>query len=233
MTGPLFLSAWLAAGAAVTPAPPVAAGVDAAVRAIVAAVQARMGAHADVAVDSVIALRAPAGTVVDAVPMPGAKLGGALRFVFRAASPGDESRLTPAGHADVTLRVVVEHAHAAKPLKRGDRLERADVVAVTHAVTTGALKPLPTTDDALHARALRDLPADACLARQALALMPAVVAGDDVVAVMRAGGVEVRADLVAVDSGQRGATVRVSNPQSRRTFRARVVARGLVEISHE
>jgi flagella basal body P-ring formation protein FlgA len=45
--------------------------------------------------------------------------------------------------------------------------------------------------------------------------------------------VEVRAALVAVDSGAVGSEVRVMHPESRRTMRARVTGRAEVEIRHD
>ncbi len=233
MRVPSLLLAWLAA--ATTPAVPVGVPTEMALRAVVAAVQVRMGADAEVLVDHVHEVRLDGGALVDAVPAPGAKLGTAVRFVLRGAGAtgADPARMTPVGHATVTLRVVADHAHAARAVRRGAALEAADLVPARHGFDAGALRRPPTFENALHGRVLRDLPAGACLTHQAFAATPAVRAGGDVVAVMRAGGIEVRADLVAVDSGQPGDRVRVTNPKSRRTFQARVVSRDLVEISHE
>lgn len=231
-----LLSLFLAALAVTPPAAPAArVSAEAATRAIVAAVQARMGTDADVLVDAVRDVTMTGGPLVDAVPAPGATIGGATRFVLRGAgaTSGDRSRLLPLGYATVTLRVVVAHAHSARAVRRGAAFAAADLTPVRHVFAAGPLKRLPTTDDALHGRALRDLPAGACLTPQTFAPTPAVRAGADVEAVMRSGGIEVRAALVAVDSGEPGNTVRVVNPQSRKTFRARVVARDVVEISHE
>lgn len=233
MRVPSLLLAWLAA--ATTPAVPVGLPTEMALRAVVAAVQVRMGADADVLVDHVHEVSLVGGVLVDAVPAPGAKLGTAVRFVLRGAGAtgADPARMTPVGHATVTLRVVADHAHTARAVRRGAALAAADLVPARHVFQAGALTPPSTVDEAIQGRALRDLPAGACLTRQVMAPMPAVRAGADVVAVMRSDGIEVRADLVSVDSGQPGDLVRVTNPKSRRTFRARVVSRDLVEISHE
>jgi len=230
MSVPSFLLAWLLA------APSAAAAevsADTARLAVVAAVQARMGAEAEVLVDRVREFSLVGGRLVDAVPAPGAQLGIAMRFVLRGpgATVADPGRVLPVGHVTATVRVVVEHAHTARAVRRGGALENADLVPARHLFQSGALVPPPTVDEAVHGRALRDLPAGACLTRQAIAPMPAVRAGADVVAVMRSDGIEVRADLVSVDSGRPGDTVRVTNPKSHRTFRARVVSRDLVEIS--
>lgn len=240
MSLPALFFVWLAAAPAIEPATawaaaPAATHSDEARRAVVAAVRARMGAGADVLVDAVHDVSLPGGTLTDAVPAPGAKLGGAVRFVLRGpgGTASEPARMTPLGHATVALRVVVDHAHTARAVRRGVSLTAADVMAARHVFERGTLAPLPTVDDAVHGRVLRDLPAGACLTRQAFTAMPAVRAGADVVAIVRTGGIEVRAELVSIDSGQPGDAVRVTNPESRRTFRARVISRDLVEISHE
>ncbi len=231
----MILLSLLLASLAAAPAPVPAGSAAAATRAVVAAVQVRLGADAEVLVDTVHEVTMSGGPLVDAVPAPGAKLGGVTRFVLRGPGDpaGDPSRLRPIGYATVTLRVAVEHAHAARAVRRGAALAAGDLAPVRHLFEAGALKRLPTAADALHGRALRDLPAGACLTPQAFQPTPAVRAGADVEAIMRSDGVEVRAALVSVDSGEPGDMVRVTNPQSRKSFRARVVARDVVEISHE
>jgi flagella basal body P-ring formation protein FlgA len=49
----------------------------------------------------------------------------------------------------------------------------------------------------------------------------------------RVGAVQVVAELVAVQDGDPGATVRVVNKGSRRELRARVIEPGLVEVVDE
>lgn len=231
----VLLLSWLAAVPPAVPASAAEPSLDATVRVVVAAVQARMGDGVEVAVADVRDVSLRGGPLVDAVPAPGATLGPATRFVLRgaAATPADPGKLTAVGYATVSLTVTVEHAHTARAVRRGALLDAADLVPVRHVFAAGAFKRPPGVDDALHGRALRDLPAGACVSAQAVAPSPAVRAGADVVAIIRSGDIEVRADLVAVDSGAPGDTVRVINPQSRKTFRARVVARDVVEIGHE
>lgn len=233
MSVTVLVLSWLAAPALL--AAPAAPAADVVVPAVVAAVQARMGEGAEVTVTAVRDVTLSGGPVVDAVPAPGATLGPATRFVLRGAAPtpADPGRLVPLGYATVTLAVRVSHAHASRALRRGTALDAADLMAVTHEFTAGAIKRPLDVDTAEHGRALRDLAAGACLAGQAVMPAPAVRAGSDVTAIIRSGGIEVRAALVSIDSGAPGDTVRVTNPQSRKTFRARVVARDEVEISHE
>ena len=72
-----------------------------------------------------------------------------------------------------------------------------------------------------------------CAGLTALLCMAAVVGGREVSAVVRDGRIEVRATLVAVDSGTIGDVVRVTHSETRRVMRARVIGRAEVEIRHE
>jgi flagella basal body P-ring formation protein FlgA len=189
-----------------------------------------MGADAEVGIEQVGRVQQPQAAVEDAVLDPGAKLGVPTRFLFRGRRPQGGQGLAPIGGATVVLRVTIDHAHTTRAVRRGEVLTAADVVTARHALERGPLRPLPTLEDASDARVLRDLPGDACLTASVMVPEPVVRKGAEVVAVMRSAGVEVRAQVVAADSGQRGALIRVVNPESRRTFRARIVSRGLVEI---
>lgn len=202
--------------------------------AIVAAVRARVGADADVVVTGIDALTAPAGTVVDAVVQPGATIGGPVALVLRGLVVQDgATALAAVGRVVVRLRITATHLHASRAVPRGAHLGAGDVVAVRHALPRGPLKALPSADWLDDARVLQDLAADACLTPRVVTASSAVVAGRDVSAVVREAGVEVRAALVAVDSGVVGSEVRVMHPESRRTMRARVTGRAEVEIRHD
>jgi flagella basal body P-ring formation protein FlgA len=137
------------------------------------------------------------------------------------------------GRAAVELQVVVPHWHTRGQVARGARLADGDLVEARHALPRGGVKRPLSLEALVDGRVLADLAADACLTSRVVAPSPAVVAGREVAAVVRLGGLEVRADLVAVDSGSLGADVRVMHPASRKTFRARVIGRAQVEISHE
>lgn len=219
--------------AAAAPAAPVTLA-PATHAAVVAAVRARMGADADV---QVVALGAPVPAVAavsDAVLEPGASIGTPLRVALRApVNRGGAPVLAAVAHVSVTVDVTVDHWHTTRAVARGARLGDGDLMRVRHRLTRGALRPLPVEDEVREARAVQDLPADACLTTRVVAPTPAVTAGADVVGIVRDGGMEVRAQLVAVDSGRIGDRVRVMHPESRRTFRARVTARAEVEISHD
>ncbi len=220
-----------ALGAAV---PSAAVPLPPAVRdAVVAAVRARLGAAAEVDVEAMEAPGPPTGEIVDAVLAPGAAIGAPLRVVLRGRGQGPAVSFVPVGRATVRIGVTVPHLHAAREIRRGERLAEGDVAEARHALPRGALRALPDRQAIVDGRVLRDLPAGACLTAHVIVPVPAVIAGQDVAAIVRDGRVEVRARLVAVDSGAIGDTVRVSHPEARRVLRARVVGRAEVEIHNE
>lgn len=217
----------LAAPAAVSLPPAVEAAVTTAVR-------ARVGADAEVSITAVERLQVPEGDVIDAVIQPGATIGGPVALVLRGLVVRDGATvIAPVGRVVVRLRIVVTHFHASHAVARGSHLAANDLVEARHALPRGPLKAWPSSDVLDHGRVLQDLAADACLSARVVAPSVAVVAGRDVSAVVREGRVEVRAALVAVDSGGVGSEVRVMHPESRRTMRARVVGRAEVEIRHD
>ena len=217
----------LAAPAAVSLPPAVEAAVTTAVR-------ARVGADAEVSITAVERLQLPKGDVIDAVIQPGATIGGPVALVLRGVVVRDGATVVaPVGRVVVRLRIVVTHFHASHAVARGSHLAANDLVEARHALPRGPLKAWPSSDVLDHGRVLQDLAADACLSARVVAPSVAVVAGRDVSAVVREGRVEVRAALVAVDSGGVGSEVRVMHPESRRTMRARVVGRAEVEIRHD
>lgn len=228
MTAWALLVALAAAPAGAASLPP---AIDAAVT---AAVRARVGADADVVVTAIDAFTAPAVEVVDAVVQAGATIGGPVALVLRGVVvQGGSTTLAPVGRVVVRLQITASHLHAARAVPRGAHLSANDVVEARHVLPRGPLKPLPSMAWLDDGRVLQDLAADACLTARVVAPSAAVVAGRDVSAVVREGRMEVRAALVAVDSGAVGSEVRVMHPESRRTMRARVIGRAEVEIRHD
>jgi flagella basal body P-ring formation protein FlgA len=206
------------------------AGVGAA---IVAAVRARMGEGADVRVEG---LRIPAGTprpVVQARPDPGARIGRAVRFNLATTAGRAGTSLAWSGSASAAVHVAVEHLHARHPISRGTTITGSDVEIVRHELEGGPLRPWPGADAIGRSRAIRDLPEGVCISRTSLAVVPLVQAGQDVQAIARIGGVEAAAQLVAAESGDVGSVIRVVNPESRRTLKARVVSAGVVEVLND
>ncbi|MEZ5290618.1 MAG: flagellar basal body P-ring formation chaperone FlgA [Vicinamibacterales bacterium] len=154
-----------------------------------------------------------------------------MRVLLRAPMPrAGTTALVPVARRTVRLRVQVPHWHTTHAVARGTAVTEGDLTPVRHVLTNGPLDPPPALADLVGGAALRDLAADACVTARAVTPMPAVRAGEEVVAVVRMGGLEVRAALVAIDAGRPGARVRVRHPESKRTLTARVVGRGEVEV---
>jgi flagella basal body P-ring formation protein FlgA len=118
----------------------------------------------------------------------------------------------------------------ARPVARGAEIVADDLTPVMGDVVGVPVRRLPTAAELTGGRALRDIKAGDVVQAGWVALKPAVHAGDPVTVRARVGDVEVTSVLVASDSGNVGAIVRVMNPDTRRTLRARVVASGIVEV---
>lgn len=197
--------------------------------AITTAISNRMGAGADVSIESLtIDSAIDAGTII-AIPEPDSRLGRPMRFVLRLSG----ERRARSGYATATVRVRVTHAHATRNLDRGVEIAAGDLVAATHEIANASLRALPTLDVASHARTMRAIPQDGCITSPAIAALPAVRGGRDVIAIARIDGVEAQATMTAAENGDAGSVIRVVNRQTRRALKARVVSAGLVEIIHD
>lgn len=197
--------------------------------AITRAVTTRMGAGAEVTIDALTIDAAIDDGEVLAIPEPDSRLGQPMRFVLRVAS----DRRSRTGYATATVRVRVTHAHAAHNLDRGIEIADGDLASATHDISNAALRALPTMAVASHARTMRPIAQDACITAAAIAALPAVRGGRDVVAIARIDGVEARTTVMAAENGDAGSVIRVVNRQTRRALQARVVSAGLVEIIHD
>jgi flagella basal body P-ring formation protein FlgA len=202
-----------------------AADVDAA---IARALEERLGPGTEVAIDAVEIVGARLDRIVSARLAPGARLGAPLPF--RLATAGARGSLAWTSAARVHARIIIPHAHAVRPLARGAQLTSADLEAARHEITAGPISAWPQPEDLARGRVLRDLAAGACIPRAAVSMPYAVQNGEAVVAVVRVGGVEATARLIAVDSGDPGAIIRVVNADSRRVMKARIVSAGTVEV---
>lgn len=221
---------WPASARAETPEAAVDARdrVDAAIRAMVLA---RFGAQASVAVDLLEVSALPAAGPLEAVADADSRLGRPLRFVLLAS---DGSR-TPArrrvGTARASVHVATTHVRARRTMARGTRVEIGDVETVVGDVSGVLLRRLPDAAEVVGGRLLRDVAAREIVQTSVVVLTPAVRSGDEVTARARVGGAEVTGRVVAAQNGRAGAVIRVLNPESRRELRARVVRKGLVEVT--
>lgn len=236
IVGVVALAAWPApAGASsaaseVRPKATSAAVADPVAEAIVHVVRARMGEDAVVTVTDL----SISGRILEppfaAVPAPGARTGGAIRFQIVGS---DRGRVRGLGWATASVQVAVEHVRARQLVAKGHTLSDEDLDVTDAAVAGVPLRWLPRLRDVRGARVLTSLAPGVVLTKSAVASRPAVRSGETVRATARIGAVQVEAHLVAVQDGDPGATVRVVNRESRRELRARVIEHGLVEVVDE
>jgi flagella basal body P-ring formation protein FlgA len=215
----------LATLAALAPGLVAAAGAatDDAVRAaIVRAVTERLHAVITVHVDL---LESPAieNDDLSAVPAPGARLGGPMRFMVSA--PGSRAQRVVAH-----VSVVARHAVARHAITRDAQIAASDIEWKEGPLGDVLLQPLPGLDDIMNARPKRAIAAGEALSHAVLARQPLVRAGDEVTITIRSGVIEARGIGRAASSGFIGDIIRVTRPGRRDPQRARIVAPAAVEI---
>lgn len=115
-----------------------------------------------------------------------------------------------------------------RPLLRGDGLEPADVRAEERDVTRLGYGYLDNLDQVAGRTLARALPQGSVLSPAALGGRRMVRAGDRVQVVARLGDIVVRADGIALGSGDNGARLRVRNESSGKVVDAMVHAPGVV-----
>ena len=197
--------------------------------AIARSVQRRVGEAATVTVSDVSGVRLAAGAgALLAVPEPSARIGVPARFLLSDARPGHAP--VRVGEVTAVVRISAPAVRATRAIARGERLASADLAVAPSSLEGRLLQTLPSLEDAIGARATRDLSVDTVLARGDIVSEPLVRAGDIVRAHARIGQVDVVADMVAAESGGRDEVIRVVNQESKHAVRARVVARGEVEV---
>jgi flagella basal body P-ring formation protein FlgA len=206
-------------------------GADSISSAIVDAVRQRMGEDAAVTVTDVDVRGGLIEPPVSAVPSPGARTGATMRF--QLVGPDRNGRVRVIGWATARVDVAVEHVRVRQLVSRGQALADEDLEVATGEVAGLPLRWLPRRREVLGARALTTVGAGSVLTKTAVATRPAVKSGQTVRAMVRVGRVHVEAELVAVQDGDPGATVRVVNRDSRRELRARVVEPGVVEVLND
>lgn len=217
---------------------PVIAGGSASDRAIadaiVKAVRLRLGDGATVVVSSLNGVRLAAGvTMADgatfvAAPEPAARLGRPVRFLLSDAQPG--RRAVRVGEAVAVLDVTATVVTTTRAVARGEQLGDGDVVAAEAPIENAPLSAMLTLGDARGAVARRDISAGTVLTRADIAPQALVRAGDVVRAHARVSGIDIVGEMVAAESGNVGDVIRVVNPETKYASRARVEARGEVEV---
>jgi flagella basal body P-ring formation protein FlgA len=201
--------------------------------AIAAAVRARMGASALVDVSNLDArtVRDTALEGIVAVPVAGARVGGAARFaLFAPPAPGRVTVNERIGWAVATVRVSTKHARAARVVSRGTKLAQADLVTSVDEVGSVVIRPLPAVEDLIGARAIRDLQAGDVITLAVAAAPVLVQSGDEVRVRVAVEGIEARGQAIAAQSGSKGDVIRLTNPSSHRPLRGRVIGPREVEV---
>jgi flagella basal body P-ring formation protein FlgA len=212
---------------AITPDPTTVAS------AIERAVVERMG-DVQVLVHEVSTNLAPQDGLIATIE-PGSRLGRPIRFILFAGS-------TRAGSAVARLEVIGQAPRARRALARDEEITAADVDIASIEITNVMLRRMPELSDIVGAHARRDIVAGELLTNALVVIPPAVKSGDEVRVTITMGAVQVSGVGRASGSGQVGDTIRVllrpsasagrvTTPSNRRPLRARIVARGAVEIS--
>lgn len=195
-----------------------------------AAVRSHFGEAARVTLSDVACVSSPGVRQSDAaVPEPGSRTEGPVRFVLYADGADGRARV---GRLTAVVRVSALHVRTTRALPARTALG-ADSVAVQDGpigrVPFGAVVDV---DTALDGRLKRSVPAGAVLTRAVVEYPALVRSGRQVVTVARLHSVEVRGRAVAAQDGDLGDIVLVVNPDSRRRLRGRVVGEALVEVLH-
>jgi len=154
---------------------------------------------------------------------PSARIGGAV-WITIFTGPAKSSRV----RAEVA--VVVDYVCASRPLSAGQAITAEDLTPVRGAVTGVPFRRLPTMVDLVGGRALRSLAASEVIQSGFIQAVPLVRAGQAITATAHIGMVEVSSTFTAVDNGAKDDVIRIVNPETKRTLRARVVGTGLVEV---
>jgi flagella basal body P-ring formation protein FlgA len=196
--------------------------------AIEQAVRAKMGTDVTVRITELSGVRMLAGAQgIAAQAPPTAKIGAPVRFMLSERLGNARART---GEATATFTVVANAVRTVREVTRGSKVEAGDVMVQPTDLAGQPLAPLPSLEDAIGARARRDIGIDVVVTRADIAAEPLVRAGDIVRAHVRVGSAEVTGQLVAAEPGAREDVIRVVNPETRHTTRARIVSSGEVEV---
>jgi flagella basal body P-ring formation protein FlgA len=171
----------------------------------------------------------PATGPLDAKPEPGVRLGRVMRFSLWHRGT---SSVAAVGYATGLVDVRTAYLRAARDIARGTILAREDVEDVVGVPGEIALRARPAADEAIGARAVRPMRAGETITSAMVAAVPFVKSGDRVRTRITTGALSAFGYAIAEQSGGPGQVIRLLNPESRRTIRGRIVARGEVEVIH-
>jgi flagella basal body P-ring formation protein FlgA len=153
----------------------------------------------------------------------------AMRFTLSAGRDAGGHPLR-VGEVTAVVHAAGPHVLAARQVDAGRVLTPEDVAIGDGPIDGAPVRRLVTLADVIGARTMRALAAGDPVVGGAIVGVPVIRAGDRVRATVRGAGVEVAILAVAEQNGVPDQMIRVVNPESRRAVRARVVARGEVEV---
>ncbi len=165
-----------------------------------------------------------------ATAVPGSRTGHPVRFAIARASGHVNAPSVRVGEAIATVTAIGPAVRATHDVARSAILAAPDVEETQTSLDDVPLRPTMTIAAVIGARVTRPLRAGQIVDDVSIVPVAAVKSGDRVRGVMRVAAVEVETVLVATDSGLIDQIIRVVNPQNRRAMRARVVAKGEVEV---
>ncbi len=205
------------------------ASISAVTEAIVSAVRGRMGADTEVSVED-LRVRGDFSGLAGLVATvdPTARLGQRMRFALKA--PRGRTRAARVGEADGIVRAKLQVHEVVRGMSRGDVIGEEAVRTVRTWADGLPVKAVPAR--VVGSRTLRPLtPGDVVLAQDVVA--PSTVrSGETVQLKLLVGSLEVILDAVATQDGDVGDEIRIVNPSSGRTLRARVIGPHAVEVHH-
>ncbi len=194
--------------------------------AILAVVVEKVGPRAQVQIDE-LRVAGDIEGAVRAIPAPGSRVGGRIRFILRPANGDPRS-----ANADAIVSVSIPHLKATRPLRRGEPIDPSAVVEEVGEMSGMLLQPLPGLAGIAGATVVRDVAAGEVLTASMVAPAIIVKAGDKILAMAKVAGLEVQGNLVAAQAAHLGDVIRCVNPETRRAMAVRIVGRGVGEIVH-
>jgi flagella basal body P-ring formation protein FlgA len=194
-------------------------------RVIADAARAIVGSDAVLKVEVMNCDVTAAASVDAALPEPGSRLGKPIRWRLMSGRQ-------PQGRATAIVSGRVTHVQTTRSIAAGALLDASDLEVVSGEVAGAQLERFPTLDALVGARAARDVAANEVVTVRVARIQPAVRSGDRVTVRSTVGSVEVTGVATAQQSGEIGDVIRLVNPESRHTLRARITGKGAVEVVH-
>jgi flagella basal body P-ring formation protein FlgA len=145
---------------------------------------------------------------------------------FRSLSKSDEARFQLRAYADEWRTVPV----AARPIRRGSIVTAEDIELsrVNKAKTTRDM--IENLGDLVGFQLTRDVGQGEILSTSMVVVPPVIKTGSRVTLLFKQGRLEATASGVALESGPRGAEIKVRNESSKRIVTGKVVEDGLVAV---